>query len=283
LRVRKAWFKNGATVIVASDKPTDADSFASVVLRYKPGSEAALAEGLRALAAGGANVSKIAEETGVAESVLRDAAGHLAGAAVITTHSLLNTPNPEASLKTLGELGGSVNCYALGANDQGALDMGIVPFSGTGEKGLGTHEILQGCADGTIKALWLVDCDPFELHHDKELVQKALEQVHFLVVQQNRPNGATPYASVVLPQTAPAEQDGTLTNMERRVQRMPQVLAAHGVAKPAWRIFSEVSMRIKPETPPFGPSDAMEEIGREIPAYAVASYANLEGEGVLIR
>ncbi|HMS53831.1 MAG TPA: NADH-quinone oxidoreductase subunit NuoG [Fimbriimonadaceae bacterium] len=298
LRVRKGWFNNGNKVVVASDKPTDADSFAAEVLRYRTGTESTLASGLLALAvekglaqvpdATRQSLSKytaehVSDETGVSVDALHRAVELVAGAGIITSHGIFNTSQPQDTVETLAGLAmttnGSFNCYALGANDQGALDMGVVPFGG----GMDTHSILQGCIDGTVKALWLVGGDPFELHPDYDLVEKALENVHFLVVMADHQNGAVPFASVLLPETAPAEQDGTFTNMERRVQRMPQVLAAKGSAKPAWRVFSELAIRIQPETPPFGPADCMKEIAESIPSYAVADYANLGGEGVLIR
>jgi predicted molibdopterin-dependent oxidoreductase YjgC len=82
--------------------------------------------------------------------------------------------------------------------------------------------------------------------------------------------------------TAPAEADGTYTNLERRVQRLRQVLSPKGETKPAWRIFSEVGLRIRPETPLFNPSEVMGRIASEVPAFAGVSYDQLGGEGFLL-
>ncbi|MFN8220613.1 MAG: NADH-quinone oxidoreductase subunit NuoG [Fimbriimonadales bacterium] len=295
LRVRKAWFKHGAKVVVASDKPTDADSFAHAILRYKTGTEQVLANGILALAVakGLAQVpdatrnalaaytlEKVASETGVAASAIESALDAICGSAIVTADLLLNTPNAQDTLETLGGLAmatkGSFNCYATGANTQGAEELGL------NHGGSGTHAILEGCANGSIFALWLVGCDPFALHPDRSLVQRALETVPFLVVQDCIQTEATGYASVVLPQTAPAEQDGSYTNAERRVQRMKAVLNPKGAAKPAWKAFYELSMRIKPLTPPFHPSDVMDAIGKEVPAFKAAAYSELGEEGVLL-
>jgi NADH-quinone oxidoreductase subunit G len=307
LRVRKAWFRNAAKVVVASAEPTDADSFAHLILRYKPGTERTLANGILAAAiaeAGlpasdavkasleGFTLEFVAAETGVRASDIAEAAMILAGtnAATITTRSIWNTEhaldtvNALASLATL--IAGGFNLYGLQANDQGCEDLGILPDQlpgcaviAEGERGLGTHGILEGCANGSIEALWLVNVDPFEAHPDRDLVTRALENVPFLVYQGILETEALHYASVVLPMAAPAETDGSFTNVERRVQRMPQILALKGSAKPAWRIFSEVMLRAQPGRPFFNPREVMEEIGREVPWYSAAAYDHLDAEG----
>ena len=81
---------------------------------------------------------------------------------------------------------------------------------------------------------------------------------------------------------APAEQDGTYTNCERRVQRMKQAINAPGQAKPAWRIFTECLVRAKPQTPSFNPSEIMGDIAKDHPAFEAANYDMLDGEGVLL-
>ncbi|HRK23135.1 MAG TPA: molybdopterin-dependent oxidoreductase, partial [Fimbriimonadaceae bacterium] len=103
---------------------------------------------------------------------------------------------------------------------------------------------------------------------DRSLVEKALENVEFMVVQDIAETGATGYASVVLPMAAPAEQDGTYTNMERRVQTFRQIIPPPGEAKSAWRIFTEVGLRMKPGAPPFSAEDVLDEIRSAIPAWA---------------
>jgi predicted molibdopterin-dependent oxidoreductase YjgC len=78
---------------------------------------------------------------------------------------------------------------------------------------------------------------------------------------------------------APAEQDGTYTNLERRVQRLRQVIPDPGDAKPAWRIFAEAMVRARPQTPFFNPHEIMDEIARVVPAFEVARYEVLAEEG----
>lgn len=276
LRLRKAWSKNGAKIVVVSDRATEVESFAEVAIRYEKGSEVAI---LQALVDGKTAVS------GVDPKLVERARALLLGTAtrIVATRGIYDLDRAEdvfAGLKALAtSLGSPLNVYARESNGQGALDLGILP----GPQGLDTHGILEACAAGKIKALWLVGCDPFARVSDRDLVQKAMESVEFLVVQDIDRTEVSNYASVVLPMTAPAESEGTFTNLERRVQRIGRILSPRGDAKPAWKIFSEVSLRMHPETPRFNASEVMAQIAAETPSYASVSYDALPPHGLLLR
>lgn len=277
LRVRKGWFKNGTRVVVALDRDSEADSFAHLVLRYQPGTEAALANGLLAAAvdAGRAkvpdatkatlpSVDEAAKTCGVPADRIREAASILGeNGAVVTSYNLFNSPDAQGTLETLGGLamcvGAEFNCYGLNSNDQGCDELGL----GTGS----TQKIVEGCASGSIEALWLLNADPFALHSDRDQVEKALENVGFLVVQATNENDALPFASVVLPMAAPAESDGTYVNCERRLQEIKAVLPPKGEAKTAWRIASELLLRSGIGKPYFNPGEVLDEIRASVPAF----------------
>jgi NADH-quinone oxidoreductase subunit G len=317
LRVRKAWFNGGAKVVVASDSPTDADSFAHTILRYEPGTGSILAFGLlRQIVASGkaahpyaprANLDSytleaVANKTGVAAHLIEEAAAILTEAAtVISTKALLNQDNAQDMLETLAGIaittGGEFNSYALDSNEEGADRLGLWPggaeysFGKTAaytnelkslEKGLGTEGILEGCFGGSIKALWLVNSSPLKAWHDRKVAERALETVPFLVYQDIVEGEEMAYASVVLPMCGPAESDGSMTNMEGRVQRMKQVLTPPGESKPAWRIFSEIALRKTPATPLFNPRDVMDMIADEYPAFKGVDYEDIPSEGYLL-
>lgn len=292
LRVRKAWFTNGAKVVVAHHAPTDVDSFAEVVLRYAPGTEATLAGGLLKLIvdSGAAKVSEatmkllakldpqtVSQSTGVPIERLKEAAAILAeGVATVTSDAILNAPAAQDVVETLAGMamatGGSFNQYSLRANDQGARELGY----GSGKN---TREILEGCVDGSVKALWLLGCDPIANFADRDLVERALESVPFLVVQSHSDNGATAFASVVLPMAAPAETDGTYTNCTRRVQRMGRIFAPKGDAKPAWRVFSEISMRLQPRKPDFNVDEVGARLSADRSAFEACNFESVPPEG----
>jgi len=300
LRVRKAWFNHAAKVIVASDKPTDADSFAHLVLRYKPGTEGALAAGLlkAAVDAGlkvsdavkkslsGVSLEAAAKETGIKAPDIAEAGKVLAegGAPVITTRNLLNVANANdviGSLAVLGNAtGGGYSLYSLEANDQGCEELGILPDMLPGRKaipekdrGMDTHAMLQACADGKIRALWLANVDPFQAYPDRDLVARALENVEFLVYQGILESEALNYASVVLPTHAPAESDGTFTSMEKRVQRIRRILPVKGESKDGWRVYQEILLRAKLSAPFFSAGEIMKAISAEAPMYSADVYA----------
>ena len=263
LRVRKAWFQNGAKIVVAHDSPTDVDSFSHVVLNYRPGTGDDIAKAL----AGQMTPEEAEKSTGVAAVKIREAMDAVPGAVIVTSE---NAHSGEF-LKQIPNT--SYNSYSLHANDEGASLL----FRG---KGKNSKQILESAANGEVKALWLFGVEPFDVYPDRSLVQSALENVEFLVYQGIEETEAMHYASVVLPQTAPAEQDGTYTNCERRVQRMRPVLSEKGDAKPAWRIFSEMYVRMKPSTPFFNPGEVMDEIAKQYPAFASARYDQLPVEGL---
>ncbi|MFZ4506659.1 MAG: NADH-quinone oxidoreductase subunit NuoG [Fimbriimonas sp.] len=272
LRVRKAWFKNGAKIIVAHHEGTDLDSFAHVILRYRAGTEAALAHGIASIVKGSATVDQVVAATGVSKDALTEAVAVLKdGATVLSTHTL-DRDAAESLAVFAKETGGKFNNFGLTANDFGARTLGILPDTLPGgaaaeNPGLNTHEILQGCIDGSVKALWLAGVDPFLAVADQSLVERALENVEFLVVQDHSANLAIPYASVVLPMAAPAEADGTYTNVEGRIQSFKQVFAPKGEAKAAWRTYSELALRIKPGRPFFNTGEVREAIEAEIAGF----------------
>ena len=275
LRVRKAWFEHGAKVVVACAEESEADTFAEAVLHYRPGTVGELAKGLAAIAQGQGDLLAIASATGVSVEQLKRAAGALTrDSAVVSSHALLNEPTGKEAIGALKSFA-RFNSYSLGANDQGAIELGF-------HAGRSTSEVLQAAAEGRLKALWLVGCDPLTEFYDTALAQRALENVEFLVVQDVRTTPAAAYASVVLPMAAPAEQDGTYTSCERRVQHMRQVIPAPGDSKPAWRIFSECMARASDVVPFFAPKEVMAEIAKSHAQFAKALYGALEGEGVLL-
>lgn len=293
LRVRKAWFKHAAKVVVAHDSETDVDSFADLILRYRPGTAAILANGLlKALTDSGKATatgldkftpSYVEQETGVLAADLLAAVDLIAGAPIVTTRGIYNQPEGVEAVSILGQIAdqtaGQLNVYARSANEEGAALLGLNPNSGA----LNTHSILQACADGQVKALWLAGVDPFSAHSDRNLVTKALENVEFLVVQDWRSTESTEYASVVLPMTTPLEESGTLTSLEQRVQRFSAVLQPAGESKPLWRVASELGMRFRPRTPMFNPGEVLESIKANVPAFSQLDESELVGEGSVLR
>lgn len=287
LRIRKGWFQRGMKVVVAHSAPTEADSFAYVVLRYNPGTEshaaAALASALGVEAAKGVNFAGACSKAGLKESDVWAAADALKGeSATVTSHSLTVTHSGVDALTilagTAASLGHSFNYMGLECNSEGAARLGLVPNS----DGCNTKSILERCAKGSIKTLVLLDFDPLDECPFDGLAERALEAVENLVLICAVPGSSAAYATHILPMALPAEQDGTYTSSESRVQRMKQAIAAPGETKPAWRIFTELSLRLKPGTPAFNPAEIMGQLIKGHPEFAGAEYGDLPTSGLML-
>lgn len=261
LRVRKAWLNREAKIVVAHHAPTDLDGFAHLVLRYAAGQADLVAEALT----GARSAEDVARVTGLDARDLAEAAEILKGAPILATRSAYDHADATRALGLLRSHvdanGGSLSVHGLRAGDEAARNMEL-------PVGHDTHAILQACAAGEIDALWIAGGDPFALHPDRALVTAALETVPFLVVQDWRRTEVAEYASVVLPTTAPAEMDGSYTNVEGRVQTMKQVVPAKGDAKPLWRVCEDLAMRRRPARPVFSAEEALGRLAADYPAFA---------------
>lgn len=240
LRVRKGWFHHGNAVTTILDRPTDSDRFAT---------EAILAPAADWL-------------TAVAQLEV----AKLPSARFILTSEIYRHPQGReivAAVKSLAEqVGGSVNVYATGTNEEGAQRIG---FHGDRT----ATQLLEAAARGEIRALWLAGVDPFAVGLPETLVTAALENVEFLIVQDwSAHNQSLPFASVVLPQTSPVEAEGSFTNVDGQVQWQPAVLPVKGMAKPLWRVASELLVRTKPQTPMFNAREVLSRLQEEVPALA---------------
>jgi NADH-quinone oxidoreductase subunit G len=286
LRVRKAWSQFGAKIIVLSDRPTYADAFAHTILRCKSGSEIAVIGTLLQLLGGnGLTLEEGAQLTGITKEIFEQTVETLKdGFATIASRHVYNLPNGDKIASALANLSivcnssDRFNLYAIGANDQGATEIGFLPT----ENGLNTRQIFEGCKSGTIRSLWIFHADPFELWHDKHEVEKALESVEFLVVQDILKTKTTDFASVVLPCCAFSEMDGTYTNLERRVQQLSRIISPKGNAKPAWKTFSELLLRNHGTSPQFSAKEVFAKLVESNQHFAPATSCYTEKEGVLL-
>ncbi len=268
LRVRKAWYQNKTKVVVAFDSETDVDSFADVILRYKKGTADVLANGLKNAVNGDSSSLKQAAETCEIDlSDLTEAVELIKGCPVVTSSGIYDQKNGLAAAKCLSDIanatGGSFNCYARGANERGLQLMGATP----NESGLNTHQMIEAAANGRLKALWLIDVDLFNVGLDRDYVIKALENIEYLVVQDSSRTETFYYASVAIPMALQVESDGSFTNMEGTVQELKAAISAPGDAKPVWRVFEELSMRLEPRKPFMMAKDLFD----SIPAFQTVS------------
>lgn len=93
------------------------------------------------------------------------------------------------------------------------------------QRGLDATQMLEGAADGRVKALVVggVDLRDFD---DPAAARKALDQVDFLVSLEVRRSEVTDRADVILPVAPPLEKNGTFINWEGRLRPFGQAIAS---------------------------------------------------------
>ncbi|RYD02573.1 hypothetical protein N752_24915 [Desulforamulus aquiferis] len=188
-------------------------------------------------------------------------------------------------------------------NVQGACDMGGLPnvlpgyqqvqdegnrkiFSGawgaalSDKPGLTLGEMMDSALQGTLKAMYITGENPILSDADSNHVQKALEKLDFLVVQDMFLTDTAKLADVVLPAASFAEKEGTFTNTERRVQRVRKAIEPIAGAKPDWQIICALAAELGYPMKYAGPKEIFEEITRLTPSYRGISYQRLEKEGI---
>ncbi|RZB35192.1 MAG: formate dehydrogenase (NADP+) alpha subunit [Desulfobacteraceae bacterium Eth-SRB1] len=146
-----------------------------------------------------------------------------------------------------------------GANSQGVADMGALPNFLPGyqhvtdkdsltvfenawsaklpeKPGLSYPEILNGAAEGSIKALYVTG---------GEIPQEtSLERLDFLVAHGIYPSPLFETADIVFPAAAFTEEDGTITSLERRVQPLQAGAKPVGMSMPDWKIICKIAEKM---------------------------------------
>ncbi|MCD6453290.1 MAG: formate dehydrogenase subunit alpha [Dehalococcoidales bacterium] len=186
-------------------------------------------------------------------------------------------------------------------NVQGAGDVGVMPDAYPGYQSVTDPEVRQKfeAAWGTplpakpgltlidmfiagrqqkLKAMYLVGENPALSEPNLKCARGVLSNLDFLVVQDIFLSETARLADVVLPAASFAEQDGTFTNTERRVQRVRQAIAPIGDSRPDWWITCQLGQRMGKHGFDFEcPAQIMDEITQLVPIYGGISYQRLEG------
>jgi formate dehydrogenase major subunit len=192
----------------------------------------------------------------------------------ITEHH--NAVDNVLALINLGLLCGHVGRYGSGLNPlrgqnnvQGGGDMGAIPNKLPGfqdvetdveararfEAAWGTPivprsgwhltEMFEGMERGDLKTLYVIGENPAQSEADASKARRLMRDLDFLVVQDIFLTRTAELADVVLPGTASwCEGEGTVTNSERRVQRVRKALDPPGDARDDTWILAELARRL---------------------------------------
>jgi len=283
LRIRKAMRRNGAKLVVATDRPTTLDGGAQATYRYTPGNATAV---LSELAQD--DVPRGAERVVVlwGERIARE--GDRATTALLDLASDLDLASKEGSgLLEIPDL----------TNARGLREAGCLPDAGPGLTeaksmlspsegpnidlaGKSTEEIREALESGELKTLLLFGVDPLRDFPDTAAWQRALAAADHLIVFSTFENATTKMADVVFPLETHAEKDGTVTHPDGRLQRVRPSASRPGDIRPNWGVLAELSLVLDHDTGVTSQPSAFAALTEAVPFYAGITDAEIAGRGV---
>jgi formate dehydrogenase major subunit len=227
----------------------------------------------------------------------------------ITEHH--NAADNVLALINLGLLTGHVGRYGSGLvplrgqnNVQGGGDMGAIPNKLTGfqdiendadarkrfgdvygvtippVKGMHLSQMFEAMERKELTAAYVVGENPLRSEADTHRTRELLEGLDHLVVQDMFLTDTAEVADVVLPGTASwCEAEGTVTNSERRVQRVRKALEPPPGARDDIEIISELARRLGTDWGSPSPEELWNELRTLSPMHRGMSYAKLDKLG----
>jgi len=107
-------------------------------------------------------------------------------------------------------------------------------------------------------------------------LEKGLNNVDFIVIQDAFMNETARFADVILPAAVFAEKEGTFTNSERRVQRVRKAVEPPGEALPDWEILVMLANKMGANWSYKDPAEVYAEMVKDVPQFAGISHEKLE-------
>ncbi len=219
------------------------------------------------------------------------------------TKNVISLANLAMATGNLGKFGTGVNPLRGQGNVQGACDLGALPnvlpgyqkvndpdvrqkfekFWGVklpSQVGLSVSEMADAVLDERIKVIFIMGENPRMSDPDAKHVEEALKKAEFIVSLDIFPNDTNKFADVILPASSQYEKDGTITNTERRIQRVRKAVKPYGNSKPDWIILKELFKRFGFPADYSHPEEIMEEISKVTPIYGGISYKRIEKKGL---
>ncbi len=188
------------------------------------------------------------------------------------------------------------------SNTFGALDMGLAPSLLPGRVAVGSSDlagawgeipttpgrdargILDRLAGGEIIGLVLAGADPVRDAPDGALARTALETARFVVAIDLFLTDSSRLADVVFPAEGFTEKEGTVTNVEGRVQKVARVVPGPGQSRPDWSILDDLASRMGRPIALDSPEAISKEIATVAPAYEGVTWDVVEAgrDGVVV-
>ena len=303
--IRDATRNEGKQLFMVSSRPSRLDSEAASYLRLLPGGEATLLSAV---------LSAFIGNDGDSPLLYRELLEHAIPAftdaqevTILVGVDVLRSPRAPPALLMLSSLGRALEASGkrVGVqflfdrpNQMGAWELGVIPtvlpgwrpvgntasravfedawgMSLSPQPGADFHQMLAQCKAGKMEMLYVVGSDPLLSYPDGELVEGALSKCGLLVVQDAFLTETARLADVVLPTAAFAEEAGTFTSNEGRVQKLQPIRRPAFEAKSNIEIFTLLASSIGHDLGPVTAQDVFSEITRLVP-----SYSGLDGDAI---
>ncbi len=147
--------------------------------------------------------------------------------------------------------------------------------------GLNLNEMMKTIGD-KVRGMFLMGEDIVISEPNVGKLEKALNDIEFMVVQDIFLNESCRYADVILPAACFAEKDGVFTNSDRRVQRVRKAVEPPGEARADWQILVEIMRRAGLEQPDYqSPADVYAELASLSEKFTGISHERIDQEGGL--
>ena len=260
---------------------------------------------------------RVAEITAIEQSKIQEAARIFASAnpsAIL--YGLETVPNDmrDACVRGLVNLGlatgnigkPSSGLYPLfsGTNEQGSSDMGALPnllpghrrvddhnaklqvenawgTNLTSKPGLGIRDLTASIDNGNTKVLHLIGGSPNFTNGALSNFVDATRNLDLLIVQDTFQSELSDLADVVLPSATFAQQEGTYTNLERRIQLLRTAIGPKGEEETDGRIISKIAKRMGYKGFDHeNVSQVFDEIKNLVQMYGGISYDRLQSGGL---
>jgi len=148
---------------------------------------------------------------------------------------------------------------------------------GIAAAGLGTaspEQALELAESGTIKALVLLGADPVGDWHSGERWRNALARCFFALQVAGFQSDSSGWVTTVVPESQTLEKDGTLVNLEGRVQRLRAAARAPDGVTDGYAWAAELGARLGVELP-HDPPAAFADLAERRPAFAGLSWSGI--------
>jgi len=289
LRVRRAVQELGAKLVVCHPRRTGLDDRATYKFTYRPGQGSSELSSLKAGTGAHTDATTLLADGGVVALVGRSGYTEDPRLAEAVAAYVLSLPDSK------------VMPLAHRSNVYGAVDMGVSPNLLPGRATAGQFgdswgelpvapgrdcgQIIEAVNDGDVVALLLVGSDPVRDMPDGARAALALERCEFVVSFDQFMTDSSRLADVILPVDGFGEKDGTVTNVEGRVQKVNQIVPGAGQSRPDWSILDDLARRMGVDLGFHSAEGINKEIAAVAPAYAGVTWDRLEWddrEGVVV-